>query len=530
MNTTKKVLVLVLLLVLLAAVVIGLVWHWKNYVMVDFEFYPRNAAVLDLRGEELTLEKFDMIQSKMPGTKIAWMVPFQGKYYPEDTRELTVETLKKGDLSILTYFTGLETVRAENCADYENLHQLRENNPQISVLYSIPVDGADYSPDATELKVASVTDQELENLKYLTGLETVLVTGCGDAAQLEKLQKLCQERGLDFQLTIGGEIWPASTQELTATGVREEELGLLRFLPELKKAHMVNPAAQAVSLKTMQENYPNVEITWEVSIGGKTFPWDVEEVDLTDVEVTDLAALEAVMECLPKLQKLSLGRFSTPAEGRGDYEMWESPITNQDVADYRERVRDKYKVSWEVQVGRLLTARTDDTTFRPDSHGVGRLFDDEVYNLRYCEDMICIDVGHMSFTDLSWAAYMPHLKYLIIAWTGVYDLTPLNGLKELVYLEVDWSPIKDYSPLLGCTALEDLNLGSTYADIDPILQMTWLKNLWMIFCSRGKAWQATQALPDTRVVASGTATVAGGWRRLPNYYAQRDLLNMYYMN
>ena len=52
----------------------------------------------------------------------------------------------------------------------------------------------------------------------------------------------------------------------------------------------------------------------------------------------------------------------------------------------------------------------------------------------------------------------------------------------------------------------------------------------MIFCSGCAAWQASQALPDTHVVASGDATVGGGWRRLPNYYDMRDCLGMYYMN
>ena len=32
------------------------------------------------------------------------------------------------------------------------------------------------------------------------------------------------------------------------------------------------------------------------------------------------------------------------------------------------------------------------------------------------------------------------------------------------------------------------------------------------------------------VEATGTATVGGGWRRLPNYYAMRDCLHVPYMN
>lgn len=529
-NQMKKLLMILLLLTLIGAVAVGLIWHATNYVMVDLKFYPRNSAVLDMRQEELTLEDYEKLRGKLPGTDILWMVPFQGSRYDRETTELTVETLSQADVQAMEYLTRLETVHADNCKDYEILQRLQESRPNVKVDYFVTVGGMPYGPETTQMEVDSVTEEELADLQYLTRLEKVLVTGCKDVGQLTKLRDVCQTRGIAFDVTIGGQVWPEDTQELVVTGAGDEVLELLSFLPELKKIHLVNPTADAAALYKLQQERTDLEITWAMEFDGQTLNWDVTTVDLTQSTVTDLAQVEAMMEYFPKAEKLSLGRFSTPAEGKGDYEQWESPITNQDVADYRERVRDKYKVAWEVQVGRLLTARTDDTTFRPDSHGVGRLFNDEVYNLRYCEDMICIDVGHMSFSDLSWAAYMPHLKYLIIAWTGVYDLTPLSGLKELVYLEIDWSPIKDYSPLKGCTALEDLNLGSTYAPIEPICEMTWLKNVWMVFCGGGKAWKVTQAIPDARVVASGSATVAGGWRRLPNYYAQRDLLNMYYMN
>ena len=60
--------------------------------------------------------------------------------------------------------------------------------------------------------------------------------------------------------------------------------------------------------------------------------------------------------------------------------------------------------------------------------------------------------------------------------------------------------------------------------------MTWLKNLWVIECNAGVTYKMTQALPNTRVQGSGNATVASGWRNLPNYYAMRDALGMYYMS
>ena len=127
-------------------------------------------------------------------------------------------------------------------------------------------------------------------------------------------------------------------------------------------------------------------------------------------------------------------------------------------------------------------------------------------------------------------APLVNLEYLILAHTEVQYIDAISNCKKLKYLELDWSCIRDVSPLVECTALEDLNLGKTWPDITPILEMTWLKNLYMIQGSGGDAWKCTQALPNTRVVASGEYTVSNGWRHLPNYYKMRDILGMYYMD
>ena len=75
-----------------------------------------------------------------------------------------------------------------------------------------------------------------------------------------------------------------------------------------------------------------------------------------------------------------------------------------------------------------------------------------------------------------------------------------------------------------------MNLSATPADITPLLDMPWLNSVYLIYCRGGDAYKVSQALPDTRVCASGDASVGGGWRRLPNYYDMRDCLGMYYMN
>jgi len=136
----------------------------------------------------------------------------------------------------------------------------------------------------------------------------------------------------------------------------------------------------------------------------------------------------------------------------------------------------------------------------------------------------------MTITHIDFVQYMPKLKYLILAWTNVKYIEPIRNCKELIFIELDNSAIRDIAPLADCPKLEDLNIGNAWPEVDGILGMTWLKNVYMIFGSRGDAWKISQAIPGARVVTSGTATVGAGWRRMQNYYDMRDMLHAPYMN
>jgi hypothetical protein len=156
--------------------------------------------------------------------------------------------------------------------------------------------------------------------------------------------------------------------------------------------------------------------------------------------------------------------------------------------------------------------------------------DSDLENLKYCTDIICLDLGHMPISDCSFLAYMPHMRYLILADTRVADISPIEGLKELVFLELFMSKVKDYTPLLGCTALEDLNISYTQGDPTVIGQMTWLKRLWWTGggITNEQLDALLAALPDTLVKRPSVSSTGGGWRQGDHYYAMRDLLGMPY--
>lgn len=555
----------VLLIVLAAALLaVGIaVWFLLTHVRVAGTFYSRNADVLDLRFADVTTADYDKLRKKAPNSEILWRIPFQGKTYDQDTDVLYVTSLTDEDVATLDYFTRLKTVEAQECTDYPQLAALTARRPEVTVEYAVTIDGREYPQDTAVVSISGITEEEINLLTYLPELTAVTAVGCRTPEQMTRLRDFCQEKGLSFALRFGTKTYPDTVEELDVTGVTDGELELLQLLPELKTLHLKNPEADPETVAQLRSTYPKVDISWEVEIAGVSFPDDTKEVDLSAVlessaaqTTADTAAgtqtavgaqtttkTQTTTGTATGTQSTKETQSTAPAvtlnledlEKKMSYLsdakqvfLGKCGLDNEELAALRERVRDSYKLVWTVQLGKKLTARTDDITFMPVREHVYYFLDEDAYNLRYCEDMLCVDVGHMGLTNIDFVKGMPHLQILILAHNGqLQDISPISSCKELIFLELDWSAVKDFTPLVGCTSLEDLNIGLTYPSVEPLMQMTWLKNLWMV--DRGGAYQLSQALPDTKIVASADATVGAGWRNLPNYYKMRDMLGMEYM-
>ena len=505
---------ILLILVLLGSVAAGLSWNLENYVLVELQFYPRAAQQLDLRDKDISVRHYQKLQRQLPGCEILWNVPFQDQRIPNDAAQITVYTLSERDLQVLSCFPNLETVNAAECSDYAALLKLHQTRPDLRVEYTVQLGTERFSGRAKQISLENVTDEDIANLAYLPNLQKVLCAG-GMAETITRLQDYCRERNLEFMVALGGEMISPDAREVVAGAITDEQLGLLEFLPEMRSLHIRNPEASVENLLALRSARPDVDITWEREIYGKVYASDAEEMDFSGTKIRNLEELDAAMAYFPDVETVFLG---------------ECGLDNELLAAHRDQVRDQYKLVWTVSCGNKLKTRTDAKTFMPVRERVYYFNDEEAYNLRYCEEMVCIDIGHMSIHNIDFVEYMPDLQYLILAHTQLNYIEPIRHCKNLKFLELDWSPLKDLTPLKECTALEDLNLGNTFADFTPIKEMTWLKNLWMIDCSTRARYEMTQALPDTRVMVTGAATVANGWRDLDNYYAMRDLLGMHYMS
>jgi len=201
-------------------------------------------------------------------------------------------------------------------------------------------------------------------------------------------------------------------------------------------------------------------------------------------------------------------------------------ISSEEMDALNQRYEDIRFVS-SVNLGGM-SYRTDAVHFTPNRWGLS-CDNENIYDLRYCTDMVCVDIGHqIKVTNCEWVKFMPGLKYLVLAETGISDLSPLENHENLVFLEIFLSKVKDYSPLTTCKALEDLNLCYTQGDPEPIGEMTWLKRLWW-----SGSWLARKKLadklPDTYKEYLSLSSTGRGWREGQHYYDMRDFIGMEYM-
>lgn len=503
----KSLVVLAVVLAVVLVIVGCVVWFFGTHVIVDGRVYSKTEEILDLRGEGVAVEHYDALREKLPGHLIYWDVPFQNGYYSNDSKELTIETLSDDDMKLLPYFISLQVIHAENCEDFPQLMKLRQTYPGISLFYTVAIDGTDYAQDAEELTVAKLTDEEVALTDYLPELKNVHAENCTDYAQLAALQERRPDCTVNYSVVIGDETYALDTQKLNLTNQNLAELlERLAYLPEMKTVHLVDPIGDAQTMDALRSTYPNVTISSELV--GVAVSEDGKEVDLSGIKLNKIEDVDKYMPFYPDAERVYLGM---------------PEIDNDTIAAFRDAKRQDYKVVWTVMCG-TIPVRTDALYFHPIQEYVFYFFDEDAYNLRYCEDMICVDVGHMSLHDISWVEHMPNLQYLILTWTTVTDISPLSSCKNLIWLELYATAIRDLSPLLECTALQDLELGKTPGDPEVVAQMTWLKNVYWYGIGYNDLVMLQEALPEANINNTGY-----GWRQLPGYFTMRDILGMPYM-
>lgn len=474
----KKYMILIAIAVVLSLLT-GALYHYQNtYIKISGNTLRRDITELILTGGEL----------------------------PEMQQLLQLSDLKLLDIREI----------AVSIDEYE---RLKSALPHCQILWEIPFQAGYVSEDTQELTVSTLSVQDFESFSYLPSLKRIDATACGDYDALMALKAAYPALDVHYTVAIQGIDYPEDTVSLTLEDADLTQLrSALPYLPQLKEVTFTGKAPDHEAIYQLMCDYPHIAFRWNLTVFGIDTPNTATELNLSGIPMADTAEIESYLKYFPLLERV---------------EMCDCGIASEQMDAMAKRWPD-IRFVWTVKVGKG-TVRTDAVGFIPWKFGYDSsnpLYDKDCQELKYCTDMVCLDLGHMRISDISFLKYMPKLKYLIVGELPCPDFSPITACQELIYLEIFNTTFTHQEILLELPKLEDLNMGSTKVyGTDTLKQMTWLKRLWLAGTGLSFAEydELVAALPDTQVVMHIPHSTAGGWRDHQNYRDMRDLLGMFYM-
>ncbi len=242
---------------------------------------------------------------------------------------------------------------------------------------------------------------------------------------------------------------------------------------------------------------------------------DISHIDISDVDI------DMIISRFPNVKRLV---------------MCDCGLDNAGYAAIQDRHPD-IKIVFEI-VLEYWTIRTDVVAFSTFKTTAEEFYmnNEDAYYLRYCNELVALDLGHNYVSDLSFLEYMPDLKVLILVdnvkekdgetLRHLTDLSELRYATKLRYLEIFANNVSDLSFLEYMPDLEDLNISyNSVSSIEHMKNLPKIKKLWMehTYISGAGVSTLRQLYPNARIVSSGEGSIDQGWRSGERYRAVRRM-------
>lgn len=256
-----------------------------------------------------------------------------------------------------------------------------------------------------------------------------------------------------------------------------------------------------------------------LSYRGFTADSQATSIDLGDVTVKSAEGFIAYLQQFPHLKQADL--YATPL----------SPESIDALTEAFPQVT----FGMTMRIGDHLV-RTDATAFSTLHGNSSRHHDEDDFRyLKYCTNLLALDIGHNSVRDVSFLYDLPDLKVLILACNEITDITPVGSLHHLEYLELFKNDIRELSCLEACTKLIDLNVCFNHIDdLTPIAKLPGLQRLWVFNSNNWSDMDPVdaqqlallkQALPQCHIDSTSYSTL-GGWRDHRRYYIVSNMFRL----
>lgn len=435
-------------------------------------------------------------------------------------------TFTEDNFSELERYTALQTVDFQDSTCYPLMLQYARDHKDISVTYRVDVGGTkltNHDSDITLSPGSFDLDALLAGIPYLPELRSISLPRTDlTAEQIQSLHSACADVTLTWTVLYRETEYPWDTTRLTLENADYgQAVSVLSTLPLAQDVTFTGTAPAQEDMLRLKESFENIRFHWDFTLFDIPVSADTAELDLSGIPMASTRELEdnlVFFNCLEKVILCDTGLPSSEIDA-----LWKRHPETRFV--------------WNIQIGRF-SVRTDITFLIPYQYGYygtdiyGRLTDVDCTEMKYLVDMVCLDMGHMYITDISFVRNMPNLEFFIIGDSRVTDLSPLVDVPKLKYLEAFFSGVTDISPLARCYALEDVNLcHNQITDFSPLFELKHLRHIWIAghYISEEDKARLEAAHPDAVIVYNLVGSTGAGWRHIPNYYAQRDYMGMPYM-
>ena len=578
----------VAVLLLIAAAVGAFVFIYTHYNIAMGTLFPKGEPI-DLRGRPVSVRQYSEIVRRHPDVTVYWDVPIGEASYDCTSDAVAVGNFSEKEVENFSLFFDLHSVDARAADCYDAIRALIAAEPSLDVRWNIPVGASRFDNTAEEIAVGNFTAEEIGNFAYFSNLKRVDATAADCYEEIMALRAaLPEETDLKWNVVLGGESFASTTKELTLPeGTTAEEAGeRLAYLPDMRMVDTTNARYEASELAALRERYPKIRFLFKVTIAGETFRSNTENINIPESAALDPAELIAHGGDFSELKIINLGsrRLSLDdivaiREAYGGVEVicrttvcgkecstdWtELDLSNRTIEDLAEPEKaieamarlkklylcdcdipfetldemrsrhDECEIVWRVYLNGL-GCRTDADNFCMSkySNDWGNLPYANAEPIKYCRNMVTLDLGHGNYDRIDFVETMPHLKYLMIVGAPVKTLEPLRNSSELYYLEMFFTQVRDLEPILHLPNLKHLNIShQRLDDYTQLFEMTQPERLWWVDSGLTEAQQneLREALPNTKIVfwAWEDNAVGNYWRDDPSYREMRDNLGMNY--
>ncbi len=283
---------------------------------------------------------------------------------------------------------------------------------------------------------------------------------------------------------------------------------MLKLNPDIKKVKLTGCGLTLAQMKDLRLSFPKIDFSWSLSIYNLTVSSGDTFIDLGRKRISNVEEFKDFLDCFPSLTKVDM------------YNSWLKRAQLDELYNRYPNIR----FGWTLHIFEH-TVRTDVTAFSTLHNNRCPTHSSEAFEqLKYCRDLVALDLGHNCIQDISFLRNFPKLKVLILACNYVTDVSVLAELKDLEYVELFKNRITDISPMANHEKLLDLNICfNKITDVSMLFTNTNLQRLWMYHnkLTDEQNLAMRTALPNCKVDFKSYSTL-GGWREHPRFFTLHE--------